>query len=94
MGVPVIGLLGDRHAGRVGASILHHVGLPELVAASEDDYVERACSLAADRQRLGMLRETLRPMMRASRLMDTGQFTQSLENAYREMWMDWCGSDR
>jgi len=92
MGVPVISLRGDRHAGRVGASIMHFVGLPELVADSEDDYVERACSLAADRQRLVALRETLRPMMRASRLMDTERFTQSLENAYREMWKTWCGN--
>ena len=77
---------------RVGASILEHVGLPELLADSEDDYVERACTLAADRQRLVMLREKLRPKMLDSVLMDTNRFTQSLETAYRGMWRNWCDS--
>jgi protein O-GlcNAc transferase len=90
MGVPVISLCGDRHAGRVGTSILQHVGLPELVAKNEDDYVELACSLAADRPRLILLREQLRQKMLGSTLMNTEQFTQSLENAYREMWKTWC----
>jgi protein O-GlcNAc transferase len=90
MGVPVICLRGDRHAGRVGASIMHQVDLPELVADSEDDYVDRACSLAADGERLVMLRDTLRPKMRASGLMNTEQFSRSLEKAYRIMWETWC----
>ncbi|MDP6674523.1 MAG: hypothetical protein QGH93_06725, partial [Gammaproteobacteria bacterium] len=90
MGVPVISLLGDRHAGRVGASILHHVGLPELMADNEDEYVERSCSLATDQQRLTRLRETLRQKMCDSSLMDIQQFTQSLENIYSDMWETWC----
>ena len=94
MGVPVICLRGDRHAGRVGASIMHQVDLPELVADSEDDYVDRACSLAADGQRLAVLRETLRPKMRASSLMDTEQFARSLEKAYRDLWETWCSGYR
>jgi len=94
MGVPVISLLGDRHASRVGASILHHVGLPELLAASEGEYVEMACSLATDRQRLISIRAELRQKMRESVLMDTELFTQSLENAYRDMWKTWCDNRR
>ncbi len=94
MGVPVICLCGDRHAGRVGASIMYQVNLPELVADSEDDYFDLACSLAADRQRLAVLRETLRAKMRASRLMDTEQFSRSLEKAYRDMWETWCSGYR
>ena len=94
MGVPVICLRGDRHAGRVGASLMHQVDLPELVADSQDEYVDRACSLAADGQRLVMLRETLRPKMLASGLMDTEQFSRSLEKVYRDMWATWCSGYR
>jgi len=46
MGVPVIILAGDRHAGRVGASILTHVGLSELIAGDMDGYVNTAVQLA------------------------------------------------
>ena len=89
MGVPVVTLLGDRHAGRIGASILHRVGLEELVAASVDEYVQIARKLAADRQRLQAMRFGLRRQMQESDLMDSRLFTESLENAYREMWIRW-----
>ena len=56
MGVPVVTLSGDRHAGRVGTSLLAQVGLGELVAPSTAAYVETALNLAADRQALGLVR--------------------------------------
>lgn len=90
MGVPVVTLCGNRHAERVGASILQHAGLPELVAASADDYLQIARSLAGDPQRLTGLRGTLREQMRAAPLMDLRQFVDELEAAYRDMWQAWC----
>ncbi|GMW07696.1 MAG: hypothetical protein AMXMBFR8_24920 [Nevskiales bacterium] len=90
MGVPVIALRGNRHAGRVGASLLGQVGLTELVAADEAAYVGLAESLAADRQRLSALRSTLRPRLQDSALMDLPGFTTALEQAYRAMWIQWC----
>jgi predicted O-linked N-acetylglucosamine transferase (SPINDLY family) len=92
MGVPVICLRGDRHAARVGASIMHHVGLPELVADSEDEYVDLARKLAGNARRLITLRDALRSQMRNSVLMDVPLFTETLENAYRKMWVRWCES--
>ena len=92
MGVPVVTLRGDRHAGRVGASILEHVGLPELIADSKEKYVELVRSLAGDTERLTSLRNQLRPQMQRSSLMDVRMFTDALENAYRGMWITWCDS--
>jgi predicted O-linked N-acetylglucosamine transferase (SPINDLY family) len=92
MGVPVIVLHGDRHAGRVGASIMQHVGLPELVAQDRDAYVALARSLAGDAARLTALRDSLRQKMRRSPLMDLPLFTETLEDAYRDMWIKWCDS--
>jgi len=83
MGVPVICLRGNRHAGRVGASIMHHMGIPELVADSEDEYVDLAQKLAGDTHRLGTLRNSVRSQLRESTLMDVPLFTETLENAYR-----------
>ncbi len=90
MGVPVISLRGDRHAGRVGASILQHIELPGLIAESEDEYLELAQKIAVDTRKLATLRKTLRPQMRESALMNLPAFTATLENAYRKMWVTWC----
>ncbi len=52
MGVPVVTLRGDRHAGRVGASLLTQIGLTDLIADSVEEYVEIAVALAGDPARL------------------------------------------
>jgi len=52
MGVPVIALLGDRHAARVSASLLKTIGLSELVAKSTEDFVKIGAALAQDVERL------------------------------------------
>jgi predicted O-linked N-acetylglucosamine transferase (SPINDLY family)/predicted SAM-dependent methyltransferase len=86
MGVPVIALLGERHAARVGLSLLESVGLADLVARDGEDYVEICARLAADLPRLAELRRTLRERMRASPLMDEAGFVRELERAYLDMW--------
>lgn len=86
MGVPVVGLQGDRHGGRVGASLLATVGLPELIGRDVDDYVRIAIGLAGDLPRLAELRAGMRARMRASALMDERGFVRDLEASYLEMW--------
>lgn len=90
MGVPVVTLAGDRHAGRVGLSLLTRVGLTELVAQTPDDYVRVATELAMDTGRLAVLRLELRNRMRASPLCNGIHFTHEVEAAYRQMWQAWC----
>jgi predicted O-linked N-acetylglucosamine transferase (SPINDLY family) len=74
MGIPVITLRGNVHSARVGASLLSAVGLPNLIAESEDDYVRIANTLANDRPRLDHLRANLRTQMAASSLCDATAF--------------------
>ena len=90
MGVPVITRVGDRVVGRAGFSQLMNLGLPELVAHSEAQFVQIAATLAADLPRLAALRHDLRPRMQASPLMDAGRFARNIEAAYRQMWRTWC----
>jgi protein O-GlcNAc transferase len=97
MGVPVVALRGERHAARVGASLLTHAGLPELIADSVDGYVAIATVLAQNRQRLAALRAGLRDRMAASALTDARGFAAALEDTYRALWRRWCdspGADR
>ncbi|OGA55760.1 MAG: hypothetical protein A3G81_19560 [Betaproteobacteria bacterium RIFCSPLOWO2_12_FULL_65_14] len=86
MGVPVVTVAGDRHAGRMGSSLLHAVGLGDLVAHDVDEYVDKCVALAADLPRLAELRSGLRERMRRSPAMDEKGFTRALERSYTEAW--------
>lgn len=92
MCVPVVTLMGDRHASRVGASLLTASGLGACVAYSEDDFVRIATGLAGDLARLSAWRDSglgagsggLRAMMSASSLCDARglaeRFTLAIES--------------
>jgi predicted O-linked N-acetylglucosamine transferase (SPINDLY family) len=90
MGVPVVSLAGPLAVGRGGLSILSNVGLADLVAHDDDQYVNLAVSLASDLSRLRELRASLRERMQASPLMDAPRFARHVEAAYRSMWQNWC----
>lgn len=90
MGVPIVTLAGDRHAARVTASLLHQVGLEDLIGETMDEYVEKAAALAGDVPRMTRIREELRDRMRESPLCDGARHTRNVEQAYREMWRKWC----
>lgn len=92
MGVPVVSLIGDRHAARVGLSLLTAIGHAEWAAENEHAYIEKAVALAEDRALRSQLRDSLRGQVAGSRLCDhTGQATR-FEAALRQTWGEWCGS--
>ena len=90
MGVPVIALAGERHAARVGVSLLTRLGLEDLIARTPEDYIEIARRLSHDPHKLSELRHSLRGRIQASTLGDGAAFTRELEDVYREMWRRWC----
>ena len=90
MGVPVITLCGNRHAARVGNSLLHQVGLEDLIANSEEAYIEIARHLASDATRLQALRASMRHRLLNSPLTDAVGFARHMESAYQIMWQSWC----
>jgi predicted O-linked N-acetylglucosamine transferase (SPINDLY family) len=92
MGVPVVALCGKLGVSRITLSILSTVGLPELIASSQEEYVKIAKDLAMDLSRLAILRATLRERMKTSALMDAPRFARNIEQAYRQMWRTWCAS--
>ncbi|HVS72353.1 MAG TPA: tetratricopeptide repeat protein [Phycisphaerae bacterium] len=82
MGVPFVTLAGQTRPSRMGASLLTHLGLEDLIASTPDDYARIAITLAQDTDRLATLRATLRPRMESSPLMNAARFTRELENAF------------
>src|SRR5262249_44291325 len=90
MGVPIITLAGNRHAGRMTASVLTTLGLTEHIVRTPEEYIARAAALAGDLDRLAELRAGLRTRMRESHLCDGAAWTRELEDVYRAMWHRWC----
>ncbi|CAO3363187.1 O-linked N-acetylglucosamine transferase, SPINDLY family protein [Azospirillum melinis] len=89
MGVPVVTVAGANHVARVGASLLTHCGLTELVASDMEGYIATAVALAGDPDRLDGLRRTMRGRLNAAPLTDYKGFARGVEAAYRAMWRDW-----
>ena len=91
MGVPVITARGDRHAARVGASLLTRVGLESFIAEPVDEYVETAVTLASEPDRLETIRLGMRDRMQNSPLCDPAGFARDMEEAFRSLWQEAAG---
>jgi predicted O-linked N-acetylglucosamine transferase (SPINDLY family) len=90
MGVPVITLTGDRHAGRVGASLLATIGFEAGITSTPEDYVLTARLLASQPELLAACRRNLRADMARSPLCDHPAHARAIEEAYRAVWRIWC----
>ncbi len=84
-GLPVLTCMGSTFAGRVAASLLHAVGLPELVTHRLAEYEEQAFRLATTPGKLDELRTRLARNRTTHPLFDTDRFRQHLEKAYVRM---------
>jgi len=86
MGVPVITLVGRRHAARLGYSILKNLGRDEWIAFNEDEYVKKAAALALDEKKLAFWHENLRRTLEKSSLLDVAAYAQAIEQSYMELY--------
>ncbi len=85
MGVPLLTIAGDRHATRLGASLLHHAGRDAWIARDAGQLGDIAAHLVADVQALAGLRSTLRGELASSPVADVAGFTRALEEGYRQL---------
>lgn len=88
-GVPVVTCVGETFAGRVAASLLHAVELPELVTTSMEDYAALALKLAREPDELKRVKDKLLAVRETAPLFDAAQFTRDIESLYGEMWEGW-----
>jgi len=85
-GLPVVTCMGTTFPGRVAASLLNAIGLPELVTHSLEEYEALALELATNRKRLADIKLKLARNRETYPLFDTDRFRRHIEAAYVTMW--------
>jgi len=83
VGLPVLTLLGNSFAGRMAASLLRAVGLPELITETPQAYESLAIELAKTPDRIAELKKRLVDNRASCPLFNTHLFTQHIESAYQ-----------
>src|SRR5262249_30096987 len=86
VGLPVLTQIGETFAGRVAASLLNAIGLPELVTLTEQAYEDLAVELATNNPKLQALRSKLADNRPTAPLFDIQRYTRHLEAAYAVMY--------
>ena len=86
VGLPVLTCLGSTFVGRVAASLLTAIGLPEQIVYSMRDYEDRALALARDLALLASVKSKLAQNRATHPLFDTARFTRDIEALYVAMW--------
>jgi predicted O-linked N-acetylglucosamine transferase (SPINDLY family) len=84
-GLPVITCRGTAFPGRVAASLLQAIGMPELITETLEDYERLALSLAKDKAKLAACRTKLAQNRLSQPLFKTAQFTRHIEAAFLGM---------
>lgn len=94
MGVPTLTFSMTGMLGRQGEALMKNAGLPDWVAYSEEEYIQKAIDWAhADEQRLqelAKLRLGMREQVKHSRVFDAEQFAQDFVEAMYGMWQEKC----
>jgi predicted O-linked N-acetylglucosamine transferase (SPINDLY family) len=85
-GVPIVTCAGETFPSRVAGSLLHAVGLPELITANEEDYLAVAFALATEPGRLEACKAKLERNRLITPLFNVAAYTRSLEELYETMW--------
>jgi predicted O-linked N-acetylglucosamine transferase (SPINDLY family) len=88
-GLPVLTRIGETFAGRVAASLLTAIGLPELITSSPLEYEDMAIQLAHSHDQLRGIRHKLSDNRLTTPLFDTAQFAAHIEAAYTCMYERW-----
>lgn len=86
-GIPLVTKMGETFASRVAASILHAMGLPDLVANNDEEYLNIVLNLVQNPERLEAVRNTIAAHKKISPLFDTQRFARDLEKVYQAIWV-------
>jgi predicted O-linked N-acetylglucosamine transferase (SPINDLY family) len=85
-GVPVVTFPAETFASRVAGSLLHAVGLPELIATSQEDYFDIALDISSDPKKLATVKAKLSAGRMNAPLFNVVAYTRALEGLFETMW--------
>ena len=88
-GLPVVTCLGSTFSGRVAASLLSALGLPDLIAHSLAEYEALALKLSEDSGYRARIGAKLKQNRENFPLFDTDRFRRHVESVYQAMWQRW-----
>lgn len=91
MNTPVLTLVGETHAQRVGYSILKNLGFDELVAFTPEEYVDKAVGLYKNRENTFTLKSEVRQRLRASAICNPEVMTREMELNFHDIWRQKTG---
>jgi protein O-GlcNAc transferase len=84
-GLPIVTKLGKSFVARVAGSLLHAIGLPELVTETDEAYEDLALELATNPAKLAAVREKLAANRLTTPLFDTERYTRDFEDLLEDM---------
>ena len=79
-GIPLISLEGKHFASRVSTSLLHALGVEDLIAKDINGYKEIVSTLINDTSAFSSLKKKIQQQLLESKLMDTSFFARSFED--------------
>jgi protein O-GlcNAc transferase len=86
LGAPVLTMTREGLPDRMGPSLLHAAGLPDLVAEDLEDFVDRGTRLVSSLRELASLRQRLLTLQSSAPLFDIALYTRNLEAALLDLW--------
>src|SRR6266446_5721068 len=92
--VPLLAIRGVRFSNRISNTMLHWMGMGDMVVDNLDAYVERAIHLAHHPEELAALRERLSANRETTALFQVGRFARHLERVYEAMWQRYCRGEK
>ena len=89
-GVPLLAVRGDRFSNRISNSMLHAIGLDDLVCADLEEYERRAIQLGKDPGARSEIRQRLEDNRETTPLFNIERFVRNLESGFEAMWDRHC----
>jgi predicted O-linked N-acetylglucosamine transferase (SPINDLY family) len=93
MGLPVLSCVGNTFSARVAGSLLHALGLNEMVTDNLADYESRASYYATNPKALLTIKQRLHKQRTTNALFNPANFARSLEQQYQNMWQEGTASN-
>jgi predicted O-linked N-acetylglucosamine transferase (SPINDLY family) len=84
-GLPLLTQQGHTFPGRVAASLLHAIGLPELIAKTQSEYLALAIEYGNNAKKIAQLKQKLAANRLTTPLFNTAEFATNLENIFSQM---------